>query len=847
MGKGAPMRGISRTTGTRWLILVLGLVLSGLPGQVRGQTPVPTQASDPAEASAPTNPPHATLLSEVVIGGNEQVDPEAIRIRLSSRTGQPLDHETVDADIRSIYEMGFFKNVEARLTEDDGRSVLTYWVRERPLIRQVRVEGNEKVTQEEILTELKIHPRTILNPVRIRRGILDAKALYEKKGHLDTDISYRTESTPNGETIVSFTISENTQTSVVDVVFEGNQAFSDKILAGFMQTKKKNWLSRFLPFGVLSNEALKTDVERLTAWYYDNGYINVRIDEPQVTRGEDGLVVTIRLEEGPKYKVGEVRVVGDVVGGEAAAKRVLTLRSKRTFKASVLRDDVFNLTGYFSDQGYAFVNIEPETDVQPDEKLVNVSYRVNKGPEVYIDQIAIAGNRKTRDKVIRRELSIVEQSLFAASSLQFSRDQVKRLGLFEDVNLTTQRGKRKDLLNVLVDVKEAQTGSFSIGAGFNSSTSVVGNARIQENNLMGRGQRLIVGGSIGTRYRNTQVNFMDPYFMDTYLRLGLELFDWRFIFEDFDRSGTGGGFRLFYPLTALGYRSLWGYSLTDVEVGFQYQWERSRISNFDPITPDAVRAERGANTASLISPVLMRNTLNHAFEPTAGSLQQVSFTFAGPGGNADYTKLELEARYFLPIWRGRRFGEVTLMTGGVFGYGMGDVDFTENRHIATHRKRILKDDVPLFDRYFPGGINSIRGFGERSLGPREETVVVVTDGDSPDGRKARTYRRPIGGSHQLIINNEIIVPIVPALNLKGVLFNDIGNAFTNVQGIDLGDLRYSVGAGVRWKSPFGPIRIELGRPLNAKNDERTSSIHFSFGGFGGIGQTGGANRFDSLF
>ncbi len=155
--------------------------------------------------------------------------------------------------------------------------------------------------------------------------------------------------------------------------------------------------------------------------------------------------------------------------------------------------------------------------------------------------------------------------------------------------------------------------------------------------------------------------------------------------------------------------------------------------------------------------------------------------------------------------------------------------------------------MPLFDRYFPGGINSIRGFAERSLGPREEVVVVVSDGDSPGGRKARTFHRPIGGSHQLIINNEVVFPIVPQLNLKGVVFNDIGNAFTNLQGLDLGDLRYSVGAGVRWKSPFGPIRIELGRPLNAKNDERTSTIHFSFGGFGGIGQSGGGNRFGSLF
>ena len=791
--------------------------------------------------------PKKVIIGEITIGGNEQVEGEAVRIRLSSRPGEPLNPETVDADIRSVYEMGFFNHVEARTAEHSGKTVLTYWVRERPLVRRVLVEGQDKIKKEDLLTAFKIHPRTILNPVKIRRGILDAKKLYEEKGYLDTDISYRTEKTSNGEAILTFTIAENSTTSVTNIIFEGNEAFSGKALQGFMQTKKKSWLSRFMPIGILSNAALKTDVERLTAFYYDHGYINVRIDEPQVERGDNGLNVTIRVEEGPKFRVGEVHVVGDVPGGEAAAKTALTLRPKRTFKASVLRDDVFNLTSYFSDQGYAFVNIEPETDVQPEDNIVNVSYRVDKGPEVYIDRVDIAGNSKTRDKVIRRELAVVEQSLFAASSLQMSRDRVKRLGFFEDVHLTTKRGKRKDLLNVLVDVKEAQTGSFSLGAGFNSATSVVGNARIQENNFLGRGQRLILGVSIGTRYRNTQLNFMYPYFMDTQLRAGVELFDWRFAFEDFDRSGTGGGLRLFYPLTALGYHSVFGYSLQDVELGFHYQWERSKVGNFELITPDAVRAESGGQTASLISPTILRNTLDHPMEPTAGSLQQVSFSFAGLGGDTSYTKLELEARYFLPVYRSRRLGTFTLMTGGIFGYGSGEIDFTENRHIATQREKILENDVPLFDRYFPGGINSIRGFGERSLGPREDVIVVVSDGDSPGGRKSRTYHRPIGGSHQLIINNEMVFPLVPQLNLKGVVFNDIGNAFTNLQGIDLGDLRYSVGAGVRWKSPFGPIRIEVARPLNAKNNERTSNIHFSFGGFGGIGQGGGGNRFGSLF
>ena len=787
-------------------------------------------AVDPSSISPPGPP-----IADIKVAGNDRVEEEAIRVHVSSRPGESLNHETIDKDVRSVYGMGFFSNVEASVSEENGRTILTYQVHERPLIREVRIEGTKGLSKDDFENALKIHPRTILNPVKIRHGIEETKKAYEKKGFLDAEITYRTEDAAAGETILTLTVNENEKVGVKDIVFEGNSAFSSDQLHAIMATRKKNFLSRFLNSGMLNNDALKTDVERLTAFYYDHGYINVRIDEPKVERKEDGLYLTMRIDEGEQYQIGEIGFGGDVPGGEERAKQFVTLQKGQTFKASTLRDDVFRLTGYFSDQGYAFVNVEPETDVRPDEKIVNITYQVDKGPETYIDRIDIAGNTKTRDKVIRRELRIQEQSLFSATGLQFSRERVQRLGLFEDVNLTTQRGVRNDLLNVLVDVKEAQTGAFSIGAGFNSSTSIVASARVQENNLMGRGQQLTIGGSIGSLYRNTMLSFTDPYLMDTPITLGVDLFDWRFQYEDFDRSGLGGGARIFYPLAGFGLYSLWGVPLEDVRIGLQYQWERSRISNFSPITPDAIRAEHGTKTTGTITPTLLRNTLNNPIDPTAGSMQQLSFGYAGLGGSTNYKKAELETRFFFPVYNSPKWGTFTWMTGGFLGYGLGDIDFTETGPIATRTQEILRNDMPLFDRYFPGGINSIRGFAERSLGPREAVTVSVTDESAPGGRKLKTYMRPIGGSEEMVLNNELSFPLVQQLNLKGVVFSDIGNAFTQLQGLDPSDLRYSVGAGVRWRSPFGPIRIELGRALNAKKDERTSMIHFSFGGFGGSG------------
>ena len=801
-----------------WMVSVILF----LAGQVWAADPFPVTAAGPPVA-------------DIKVIGNDRVEEDAIRVHISSRPGEPLNPESVDKDVRSIYEMGFFSDVEVSVNEESGRTILTYQVHERPLIREVRVEGTKGLSKEDFENALKIHPRTILNPVKIRRGIEETKKAYEKKGYLDAEITYRTEEPTAGETILTFTVNENDKVGVKDIVFEGNEAFSSDQLRAVMATQKKNFLSRFLNSGMLNNDALKTDVERLTAFYYDHGYINVRIDEPRVERKQDGLYLTMRIDEGEQYKIGEIGFSGEVPGGEERAKQLVTLKKDQIFKASTLRDDVFRLTGYFSDQGYAFVNVDPETDVHPDDKIVNITYQVNKGPETYVDRVDIAGNTKTRDKVIRRELRIEEQSLFSATGLQVSRERVQRLGFFEDVNLTTQRGVRNDLLNVLVDVKEAQTGSFSVGAGFNSSTSIVASARVQENNLMGRGQQLVIGGSIGSLYRNTVLSFTDPYFLDTPLTLGVDLFDWRFAYEDFDRSGLGAATRAFYPLSGFGLYSIGGFPLEDVRLGLQYQWEQSKISNFDPITPDAIRAERGTKTTGTLTPSLMRNTLNNPIDPTHGSMQQLSFAYAGLGGSTNYTKTELEARFYTPVYTSPKWGTFTWMIGGFLGYGDGDIDFTETTPIATRGEEILRGDLPLFDRYFPGGINSIRGFAERGLGPREAVTVAVNDSSAPGGQRLKTYMRPIGGSEELVLNNELSFPIVEQLNLKGVVFNDIGNAFTHKQGLDIADLRYSVGAGVRWRSPFGPIRIELGKALNPKQDEKTSTIHFSFGGFGGSG------------
>jgi len=745
-------------------------------------------------------------LDRVVITGNQRVEEEAIRVQLRSHPGTRLDEQTVDSDIRAVYRMGFFDNVEATLSEENGSWVLTYHISERPLIREVHIEGNHKLSREDLEGAFKVRPNTIFEPDKVRRGIDEAKKLYEKKGYLDAAITYDTKPVGESETILTYKIDEHKVVRISNLVFEGNRAFSARQLSSVMQTKEQ-WLFSFVTgAGNLDNEVLKTDIDRLTSFYYDHGYIDVKIDEPVVERKENGLHVTIKIDEGEQYKVGSVDIGGDQLPDMTAAHTRVSLATGDIFRTSKLRDDITALTEVYGDQGFAFVNVTPDTAVNAATKTVDVVYKVSKGPAVTIDKIEITGNTKTRDKVIRRELELDEQQPFSGSKLRRSQERLRRLGFFEDVNITTRKAESEDRLDLLVDVKEASTGAFSAGAGISSGESFLFNVRLSEINLFGRGQRLVLNADFGSIRRNFSLDFTEPYLFDTQLTAGFSLFNWQLIFDEFTRGGTGASVRVLYPFTALGWNSLAGFSLADTRMGLEYRIEDAEITDVAAGAATEIATEQGSSLTSSITPRLFRDTRNHPFDPTAGSLQDLSFEFAGIGGQSKFIKGEARWRSYFPFYRSPTWGTFVFSLGGTLGYGLG---------YGNQR------ELPLFERYFPGGINSVRGFRILSLGPRNDVLGTTGGLDRRDS---------VGGSQQLIFNNEIIFPIVESLGLKGVLFFDAGNAFSAAQGIDFNEMRMASGAGIRWLSPIGPLRIEIGFPLNPRVGDDRQAVMFSFGG-----------------
>jgi outer membrane protein insertion porin family len=749
-------------------------------------------------------------IDRVVIEGNARVDEEAIRVHLRSTAGSPLDRATVARDIRAVYGMGFFEQVEADWQEEDGEHVLVFRVVERPLIRNVTISGAKEVQAEDIEAVLKVRRHTILDPSKVREGLAAARALYEEEGYLDAVIEQRTVDLGSNEVELLYEVEEKDLVRIHEIDFEGNRAFSARRLRKQMATKEKWFLSRFTGSGILKQDVIKTDLERLLAFYYEHGYITVRVDEPVVSRDRAGLRLTIKVAEGEQYRVGAVALAEEHAGivdlqgllGE------LDLKPGDVFSATALRRDVETVTDAFADGGYAFASVEPVTGIRSAERLVDIEFAAVIGARVYVDRIEVTGNVKTRDKVVRRELKLQEQDLFSGTKLRESRVALQRLGFFRSVDIKTRRSAAPDRIDVLVEVAEGQTGAFSAGAGFSSADRLLFNVRISENNLFGRGQRIVLNGDFGSLRRNFILSFTEPYLLDTHLTLGLDAFSWRLVFDDFTRDGTGFGTQVLYPLSELGFRDLWKVSLAEVRAGLGYRLEQAKITDVDDDATRSIRLEEGTSLISSVTPRLRRNTLNHGFDPTAGSRQDLSLEIAGLGGDTSFFKAEARSRWFYSFWESPLLGTFTYSVGGMIGWGFGD-------------EGLGGDELPLFERYFPGGLSSVRGYKVRTLGPREKRrntfgqVVEETE---------------IGGSRQLVLNNEIIFPIIKALGLKGVVFFDAGNAFTADEGLPIDDLRYAAGGGVRWLSPMGPLRIELGFPLNPRKDDDKRVLLFSFGG-----------------
>jgi outer membrane protein insertion porin family len=747
---------------------------------------------------------------------------------LKSRTGEAFDPAIVDQDVKAIYRMGFFDDVKADLTPD---GILIYTVKEKPYIREVKIQGASQVSKEKIEAAFGIGARTILDRAKVAEGVDKVRKLYGEQGYVNAVIDYAVSVEANNQALVTLDITEGNRLLIKKIRFEGNKAFSEGDLKGLIATKEE-WIFSFITNrGVLDRDMLTNDVAILSNHYNDNGYVEHKIDEPVVVRGRDGLEVVFRVSEGPQYRVGKVEIGGELLQDGKDMLKSVKLTTGQIFRGSRLREDITLLTDMYSNKGFAFVQVDPITKVNPNDKNVDIALVITKGPPVYFNRILVAGNTKTRDKVVRRELLTSEQELFSGNKVTQSKNALQRTGYFEDVQLTTKKTSQPDTVDLLVDVKEGPTGTFQIGAGYSTGDGFLFNANVSEKNLMGKGQGVSGNFAIGSKRQDYILSLNEPYFNDTKMSLGFNAFNTKRDYTDYNEHKLGFGVNTDYPLKDFrmpffgtsqkepGSDELAGAKPTTIwdymRGGVAYDLTRDTIGSVDADASQAIKDEKGTSLTSAVTPGITYDSRDHFFAPTEGTKSAFSVKTAGLGGDSRFIKTDLSARWHYPLLKDPRWGgNYVLALGGQLGYGIGFAGAQNGSEGMT---------LPLFERYFLGGINSVRGFQDRSLGPRQP---ACKDKDEA-GNCTDHGTDVIGGDTAAVMNVELLFPIMEQYGVRGVAFFDMGNAF--ISGINFGDMRRSVGAGVRWMSPFGPLRVELGFPLNKKPGDETSVLGFSIG------------------
>lgn len=775
---------MSAVTSRRAAGLVVILLTWLLAGVARGGE-APTLVPGPDGAAGPGQP-----VAEIVIRGNRRIEDSVIRARIKTRTGEPLLPVTVRDDIKAIYQLGFFDDVRVEVTPGPTGPVVAFVVSERPQIAQILIEGRDQVSEEDVRGAITVKPNTIVDPAAIRASEQKVKALYTDKGYLDAKVSSRLDPQADNRVNLAIVIEEGKKVPVRAVEFEGNEAFSDRKLRGVIETRQKGFWSWLTGSGVLKSDALERDQALLTQFYLDRGYVNIRVGRPRVERRDDGLVLTFPIQEGSKFRIGSVSFAGELIKPEPELREKLQTKPGEVFRASAVRKDIDTLSTVYADEGYAFAAVTPNTRIDPEAKTIDLTFELQKNQRVRFGEINITGNTATRDKVIRRELRIMEGEQYSATGLAKSRNRVRQLGFFKDVRITTTpvEETNQEVVDVNVAVEEQPTGQFTFGAGFSSEEAFTFVTQLSQSNLFGRGQRAALSGRFGTRAVAFNASFTEPYFLDTRLSVGVDLFRIKREFTDFDRKNTGGVLRFGYPLS-----DTWRANVA-------YKLERIEITDVEPtVTSPFVlsQAALGTVTSSGVTWTLRHDGRDYFLDPTRGDLTTLSAEVTGGpfGGNVDIYRLEASSRWYvpLPLWK------LVGMVGGTIGH----VDTLEG------------GPVPIFERYFLGGINSVRGYRSRSIGPQDPPGSGVV----------------VGGETILVFNSELLIPLFPesGAGLKLVLFFDAGNAFGRGASIDPTDLKKSWGFGLRWFSPLGPIRLEFGFPLDLEPGDRKESVQFTLG------------------
>ncbi|WP_434048812.1 MULTISPECIES: outer membrane protein assembly factor BamA [Sorangium] len=811
-------------------------------GQPGAGTPV-QGAADPAEPTIDLAPTEAELargqpVVQVTVAGNRRVSTEDVLVYLGqTRVGRPFTPEGLARDVRELWDSGLFDDVEVDLTRRDDGVSLRVLVRERPNIKAIEFSGNNEISSEDLTEALSVEvkPGTILSYAAIRRGVQKLRDKYAEEGYFLAEVSYEVKPERENQVTLKFTIKEHAPVTVRRITFIGNHNIPDEELREVMITGQGGFFA-FGTGGPFRQDAFERDVLVINALYYDRGFLAVQVATPRVmlTPDRTGIEVTLTINEGPRFRIRSLRVYErdadgreiEPLGGRRALREMVRAKSGDWFNRAELAKDLSAIQTLYRDAGYANVEASPDTQLDPDRREVDITVGIRRNQLVYFGRIEIRGNTKTRDKVIRREMEVEERKLFSETKLERSKQRITALGYFERVDISTEQGEDAQHINVNIDIGEKPTGTFQIGAGFSSVESFIATAQVQQANLLGSGQSLSLQAQISGLRRLIDLRFFEPYLLDSPFSAAVSVYNQLRAYEEFSQTSTGGSLTLGYPLVEPELRAQLTYTLEKDEISSSTTTGLGTADARSTFQQLPLYNLFNDGITSSIRPALTYDTRNNQLFPTSGIYLQGSVELAHSafGSQNEFLRYRATGRFYYPIT-----DSLVLKLNSEAG-------------MVTSPN---PEGVPIFARFFLGGILDVRGFEIRDIGPRLPLRDSLDPNSPPIANGAN-----IGGNLMYYQNLELEFPLIEAVQIKGVVFTDLGNAW-NLEKLycnaapaspndvtnpcfslqRLLDVRTSWGFGLRWFSPLGPLRFEWGFPFKRLSYEEAYKFEFNIGNF----------------
>ena len=743
--------------------------------------------------------------ARIVVEGNQRVEPETVLAYMQIRPGDPFDPARIDESIKNLFQTGLFSDVQIL----QRGSTLVVRVQENPLVNRVNFEGNSEISDKDLAKEVQLRERMMLTRARVLADVERIRTLYRRSGHYGVRVEPKIIRLSENRVNLVYEIDEGKVTKIRSIRFIGNRAFSDGKLRDVITTSESAWWKFFSTTDRYDPDRLAYDKELLRRFYLKHGFADVEIVSADAELAPDGesFYITFVINEGPQYKIRDVEVnAGDTDLDPAALQQLVETRPGEIYDASKVDKSIEKLTVEAGKKGFAFAQVQPRIERDTEARELTVSYDLQQGPRVYIERIEIVGNTRTLDEVIRRELKLAEGDAYNRILVDRARRRLTALDFFSKVEIQEMPGSAPDRVILVIRVEEKSTGSLHFSVGYSTSEGPIGSVDYTERNLLGTGRQLNIKTSLSFKRQSVDFGFTEPYFLGYNMTAGIDLFGSRTDFKDesnYRTNQAGFGLRLGFPLDD--YQKLYtrySFSVRDTSIRGDAANDANAngiIDVCDPASPEyspSICDLRGTDYISMLGATYVYDNLDNPLDPTSGFRGQLAVDVAGVGGDVHYVKTEAAAYYFMPLFLEGVVLKLKATGGHIEGWS--------------------GDEVKVSDRFYKGGA-SVRGFEVAGVGPRDTSVS----------------RNAVGGKSYAIGTVEVMFPLgLPeALGLSASVFSDFGTVF-DAPGPGVRDdpkLRASVGAGLIWKSPFGPLRLDVAYAFAKARYDKAQLVQFGVG------------------